>query len=96
MSEKIALTDKPLCIMVLRVLQGFVSPPSPPSNSGQEVGYNDESHFRRAFKSHVGISPALYLKNRQLKIAAYSWLMITILTENHYFWLNRIAVRRLA
>ncbi|OAS20721.1 helix-turn-helix domain-containing protein [Paenibacillus oryzisoli] len=45
----------------------------------QHVGYHDESHFRRAFKSHIGISPALYVKNHQLKIAAYSWPNIGML-----------------
>ncbi|WP_217596464.1 helix-turn-helix domain-containing protein [Cohnella sp. GbtcB17] len=38
-----------------------------------QVGYNDEFYFRRSFKKQVGVPPAVYWKNRQLKVAAYSW-----------------------
>ncbi|GFZ98655.1 HTH-type transcriptional activator Btr [Paenibacillus marchantiophytorum] len=37
-----------------------------------QVGYNDEFYFSRMFKKEVGVSPTIYLKNRRLRIAAYS------------------------
>jgi len=39
----------------------------------EQVGYKDEYYFTRKFKQQVGIPPAAYMKNRQRKIAAYSW-----------------------
>ncbi|MEK8126718.1 AraC family transcriptional regulator [Paenibacillus filicis] len=39
----------------------------------RHVGYHDESHFRRMFKQQMGFSPSIYLKNRQLKVAACSF-----------------------
>ncbi|NQX70296.1 AraC family transcriptional regulator [Paenibacillus alba] len=39
----------------------------------KQVGYNDEYYFIRKFKQQVGIPPATYIKNRQRKVAAYSF-----------------------
>ncbi|GGI43958.1 hypothetical protein GCM10008018_04720 [Paenibacillus marchantiophytorum] len=39
----------------------------------RQVGYNDEYYFIRKFKQQVGIPPATYIKNRQRKVAAYSF-----------------------
>ncbi|UKS28891.1 helix-turn-helix domain-containing protein [Paenibacillus sp. HWE-109] len=38
------------------------------------VGYKNETYFSNLFKKHMGVAPAVYLKNRTLKIAAYSWV----------------------
>lgn len=38
------------------------------------VGYKNESYFSSIFKKRTGFSPAIYLKNRQLRVAAYSWV----------------------
>ncbi|MDF2668326.1 MAG: AraC family transcriptional regulator [Paenibacillus sp.] len=45
----------------------------PIGDIARQVGYQDESHFRRSFKNQMGISPGLYVKNRQLKVAACSF-----------------------
>ncbi|OCT14166.1 hypothetical protein A8709_25330 [Paenibacillus pectinilyticus] len=42
----------------------------------KQVGYNDEYYFIRKFKQLVGIPPATYMKNRQRKVAAYSFANI--------------------
>ena len=39
----------------------------------REVGYENESYLRRMFKKQVGVPPAQYSANRQLRVAAYSW-----------------------
>ncbi|GED61035.1 AraC family transcriptional regulator [Brevibacillus formosus] len=41
-----------------------------------QVGYNDEFYFSRKFKKAVGVSPTLYMKSRQRKIAAYGSTII--------------------
>ncbi|GAA3406052.1 helix-turn-helix domain-containing protein [Paenibacillus hodogayensis] len=38
------------------------------------VGYKNETYFSSTFKKQTGFSPAVYMKNRQLKVAAYSWV----------------------
>ncbi|WP_068780496.1 AraC family transcriptional regulator [Paenibacillus sp. GM2] len=37
------------------------------------VGFRSESYFRAVFKKEVGIAPAVYLRNRKRRVAAYSW-----------------------
>lgn len=37
------------------------------------VGFRSEAYFRTVFKKEVGITPAVYLRNGQRKVAAYSW-----------------------
>ncbi len=37
------------------------------------VGFRSEPYFRTVFRKEVGITPAVYLRNRQRKVAAYSW-----------------------
>lgn len=39
-----------------------------------QVGYKNETYFSSTFKKQIGFSPLIYMKNRQLKIAAYSWV----------------------
>ncbi|NQX59109.1 ABC transporter substrate-binding protein [Paenibacillus qinlingensis] len=39
----------------------------------KQVGYQDEYYFIRKFKQQVGIPPATYMKNKQRKVAAYSF-----------------------
>ncbi|QHT58753.1 helix-turn-helix domain-containing protein [Paenibacillus lycopersici] len=39
----------------------------------RQVGYHDEFYFIRKFKQQVGIPPATYIRNRQRRIAAYSF-----------------------
>jgi AraC-like DNA-binding protein len=41
-----------------------------------KVGYKNETYFSNMFKKHIGLAPAVYLKNRSTKIAAYSWVNI--------------------
>ncbi|RNB83166.1 AraC family transcriptional regulator [Brevibacillus nitrificans] len=36
-----------------------------------QVGYHDEFYFSRKFKKEVGVSPTVYMKSRQRKIAVY-------------------------
>lgn len=36
-----------------------------------QVGYSDEFYFSRKFKKEVGVSPTVYMKSRNRKIAAY-------------------------
>ncbi|BBI33559.1 AraC family transcriptional regulator [Cohnella abietis] len=38
-----------------------------------QVGFQSEHYFRTVFKKQVGIAPAIYLRNRKRRIAAYSW-----------------------
>ncbi|GGG51856.1 AraC family transcriptional regulator [Paenibacillus radicis (ex Gao et al. 2016)] len=45
----------------------------PVSEIAERVGFRSESYFRTVFKKEVGIAPALYLRNRRRKVAAYSW-----------------------
>ncbi|MEC0231363.1 AraC family transcriptional regulator [Paenibacillus alba] len=40
------------------------------------VGYKNETYFSNLFKKHMGVAPAVYLKQAHLKIAAYSWVNI--------------------
>ncbi|MFB9753010.1 AraC family transcriptional regulator [Paenibacillus hodogayensis] len=40
------------------------------------VGFRSEPYFRTVFKKEVGIAPAVYLRNRKRKVAAYSWLVL--------------------
>ncbi|MFE5321117.1 helix-turn-helix domain-containing protein [Paenibacillus sp. NPDC056579] len=50
-----------------------------------QVGYQDEFYFSRKFKQQVGVSPSVYVKKRQRKIAAYgAW------TTGHLLALNII------
>lgn len=44
----------------------------PLAEIAREVGYENESYFRRMFKRQVGVPPAQYVRNRQLRTAAYS------------------------
>ncbi|QHT62556.1 AraC family transcriptional regulator [Paenibacillus lycopersici] len=37
------------------------------------VGFRSEAYFRTVFKKEVEITPAVYLRNRRRKVAAYSW-----------------------
>lgn len=39
-----------------------------------QVGYKNETYFSNMFKKHIGLAPAVYLKNRSTKVAAYSWV----------------------
>ncbi|MBP1992064.1 helix-turn-helix domain-containing protein [Paenibacillus eucommiae] len=39
----------------------------------RQVGYSDEFYFIRKFKQQVGIPPATYIRNRERRIAAYSF-----------------------
>ncbi|MDR6549587.1 AraC family transcriptional regulator [Paenibacillus qinlingensis] len=41
-----------------------------------QVGYKNEIYFSNNFKKHMGMAPALYLKNTKMKVAAYSWVNI--------------------
>ncbi|WP_141692530.1 AraC family transcriptional regulator [Paenibacillus pectinilyticus] len=41
-----------------------------------QVGYKNEIYFSNSFKKHMGMAPALYLKNSKIKVAAYSWVNI--------------------
>ncbi|MFB9275904.1 helix-turn-helix domain-containing protein [Cohnella cellulosilytica] len=43
------------------------------SEIAARVGYNDEFYFIRKFKQQTGIPPATYIRNRQRRIAAYSF-----------------------
>lgn len=43
------------------------------------VGYMNETYFSSTFKKQMGCSPAIYMKNRQLKVAAYSWVNFGLL-----------------
>ncbi|MFB9274928.1 AraC family transcriptional regulator [Cohnella cellulosilytica] len=40
------------------------------------VGYKNESYFSSIFKKKTGFSAAVYIQNRQMKVAAYSWVNI--------------------
>ncbi|GAA0134415.1 bacillibactin transport transcriptional regulator Btr [Paenibacillus sp. YSY-4.3] len=37
-----------------------------------QVGYSDEFYFSRKFKKEIGVPPSVYIRNRRLKIAAYT------------------------
>lgn len=39
-----------------------------------QVGYKNEIYFSNMFKKHMGMAPAVYLKNSKMKVAAYSWV----------------------
>lgn len=39
----------------------------------RQVGYSDEFYFIRKFKQQIGIPPATYLRNRERRVAAYSF-----------------------
>lgn len=41
-----------------------------------QVGYKNEIYFSNNFKKHMGMAPAVYLKNTKMKVAAYSWVNI--------------------
>jgi ABC-type Fe3+-hydroxamate transport system substrate-binding protein len=41
-----------------------------------QVGYKNEIYFSNMFKKHMGMAPAVYLKNSKMKVAAYSWVNI--------------------
>ncbi|OAS13974.1 AraC family transcriptional regulator [Paenibacillus oryzisoli] len=41
-----------------------------------QVGYKNEIYFSTNFKKHMGMAPAVYLKNTKMKVAAYSWVNI--------------------
>ncbi|THF74842.1 AraC family transcriptional regulator [Cohnella fermenti] len=45
----------------------------------ERVGFRSEQYFRTVFKKEVGIAPAVYLRNRSRKVAAYSWPILGIL-----------------
>ncbi|MFF2090908.1 AraC family transcriptional regulator [Paenibacillus sp. NPDC058174] len=45
----------------------------PISDIAERVGFRSEPYFRTVFKKEVGIAPAVYLRNRRRKVAAYSW-----------------------
>ncbi|BFT73742.1 AraC family transcriptional regulator [Paenibacillus sp. P36] len=48
-----------------------------------KVGYKNETYFSNMFKKHIGLAPAVYMKNRSVKIAAYSWVNIGQLLALH-------------
>lgn len=39
----------------------------------EKVGYREPQYLSSQFSKHVGISPSIYISNRKLKVAAYSW-----------------------
>ncbi|MWV42725.1 ABC transporter substrate-binding protein [Paenibacillus sp. HJL G12] len=39
----------------------------------EKVGYKDAQYFSSQFSKQFGISPSMYVANRKIKIAAYSW-----------------------
>ncbi|MGG1518540.1 AraC family transcriptional regulator [Paenibacillus oryzisoli] len=41
-----------------------------------QVGYKNEMYLSNMFKKHMGMAPAVYMKNSNLKVAAYSWVNI--------------------
>lgn len=43
------------------------------SEIAKQVGFQSEPYFRTVFKKQVGIAPAMYLRNRERRVAAYSW-----------------------
>lgn len=52
---------------------------------GLELGYFDQSHFIKEFKSLVGVSPNQYFKNRKLAFDFYNygrWLSDNFVSEN--------------
>ena len=49
-------------------------PASPLRDIAYEIGYMNETYFSKLFKKHTGMAPAIYMKNRSRRIAAYSWV----------------------
>lgn len=45
----------------------------PVKEAARRTGFADELYFRRRFKQQVGMPPAVYMRNRRLRIAAYSY-----------------------
>jgi len=41
--------------------------------AAMQVGYSDDSHFRRMFKAHTGISPSIFVQQINARIAAVSY-----------------------
>ncbi|GLX67060.1 AraC family transcriptional regulator [Paenibacillus glycanilyticus] len=64
----------------------------------EKVGYKNESYFSTLFKKQTGLAPAVYQRNRQRKIAAYSWInlgqllalqMIPVAAPMDHYWTDR-------
>ncbi|AZN38791.1 AraC family transcriptional regulator [Paenibacillus albus] len=39
-----------------------------------EVGFKNETYFGQLFKKQIGVAPAIYQRNQQRRVAAYSWV----------------------
>ncbi|TCM96418.1 ABC-type Fe3+-hydroxamate transport system substrate-binding protein [Paenibacillus sp. BK033] len=64
----------------------------------ERIGYKNESYFSSLFKKHTGFAPAVYQRNRQQRIAAYSWInlgqllalqLIPIAAPLDHYWTDR-------
>ncbi|ACT01725.1 AraC family transcriptional regulator [Paenibacillus sp. JDR-2] len=64
----------------------------------ERIGYKNESYFSSLFKKHTGFAPVVYQRNRQQRIAAYSWInfgqllalqMIPIAAPLDQYWTDR-------
>jgi ABC-type Fe3+-hydroxamate transport system, periplasmic component len=64
----------------------------------ERIGYKNESYFSSLFKKQTGFAPAVYQRNRQRKIAAYSWInlgqllalqMIPVAAPLDQYWTDR-------
>ncbi|QHT60935.1 AraC family transcriptional regulator [Paenibacillus lycopersici] len=62
------------------------------------IGYTNESYFSSLFKKQTGMSPAAYLRSRQRRIAAYSWInlgqllalrTIPVAAPMDHYWTSR-------
>lgn len=66
------------CLTELRLAEAKRLMEAEPELSFREVayrvGYKNEAYFSTTFKKQTGFPPAIYMKNRQLKVAAYSWV----------------------
>ncbi|WP_336773398.1 AraC family transcriptional regulator [Paenibacillus sp. MMO-58] len=64
----------------------------------ERIGYKNESYFSSLFKKHTGFAPVVYQRNRQQRIAAYSWInlgqllalqMIPVAAPLDQYWTDR-------
>lgn len=70
---KISANEYLTQLRISRAKQLFSGTEEQFSDIACQVGYPNETHFRRMFKQQVGMPPALYTRNRKIKVGAFSW-----------------------